>query len=75
MPDAHVCSCVQNKAAVEETHRLHSERTALIDTVKKLNRELSKLESLKKSLKAQLLDDTEVGSHFASSCYHYTLCA
>lgn len=52
----------QNKQAVEEQHKLQTEKSALIDTVKKLNREVAKLESFKRSLMQHLQDDDEVRS-------------
>ena len=51
---------LQNKQAVEEQHRLQSEKAVLIDTVKKLNREVAKLEAFKKNLLQHLQDDDEV---------------
>ncbi len=57
---------MQNKQAAEEQHRLNSEKAVLIDTVKKLNREVAKLEAFKKNLLQHLQDDDEVGGHFLS---------
>lgn len=39
---------------------MQAEKVALIDTVKKLNREVAKLESFKKSLLQHLQEDDEV---------------
>ena len=50
----------QHKVSVEEQHKLQSEKVALIDTVKKLNREVSKLEMFKKNLLQHLNEDEEV---------------
>jgi len=50
----------QNKQGLDEQHRLQAEKMALIDTVKKLNREVAKLESFKKSLLQHLQEDDEV---------------
>lgn len=50
----------QNKQGLDEQHRLQAEKVALIDTVKKLNREVAKLESFKKSLLQHLQEDDEV---------------
>ena len=55
-----ISSPMQNKQAVEEQHRLQSEKAVLIDTVKKLNREVAKLEAFKKNLLQHLQDDDEV---------------
>ena len=51
---------MQNKQGLDEQHRLQAEKGALIDTVKKLNREVAKLESFKKSLLQHLQEDDEV---------------
>lgn len=53
-------AALQNKQAVEEQHRLQQEKSVLIDTVKKLNREVAKLEAFKKNLLQHLQDDDEV---------------
>mmetsp|Transcript_37082 Transcript_37082/g.82482 ORF Transcript_37082/g.82482 Transcript_37082/m.82482 type:complete len:292 (-) Transcript_37082:265-1140(-) len=50
---------LKNKQAVEEQHKLQTEKSALIDTVKKLNREVQKLHEFKKSLIQHLHDDDE----------------
>ncbi|KAL6756095.1 hypothetical protein V8C86DRAFT_1829793 [Haematococcus lacustris] len=49
----------KNKMAVEEQHRLGTEKGALIETVKRLNREVSRLEAFKRSLLQHLQDDEE----------------
>jgi hypothetical protein len=51
---------LQNKAAVEDAHRLAAERGALIDTVKRLNRDIARLEGFKRSLIQHLQEDGEV---------------
>lgn len=53
----------QNKQGTEEQHRLGAEKAALIDTVKRLNREVSKLEAFKRSLLQHLQEDDEVRPH------------
>ncbi len=50
---------LQNKVAVENAFQLQHEKGALIDTVKKLNREIAKLESFKKSLIQHLQDEDD----------------
>jgi hypothetical protein len=57
---------VQHKAAVDDAHRLAAEKGALIDTIKKQNREIAKLDAFKRSLIQQLQDDDEVTS--SDSC-------
>uniref|UniRef100_A0A7S3QWD5 At4g15545-like C-terminal domain-containing protein n=1 Tax=Dunaliella tertiolecta TaxID=3047 RepID=A0A7S3QWD5_DUNTE len=49
----------KNKQGLDEQHRLQAEKVALIDTVKKFNREVAKLESFKKSLLQHLQEDDE----------------
>ncbi|KAF5830451.1 hypothetical protein DUNSADRAFT_14548 [Dunaliella salina] len=49
----------KNKQGLDEQHRLQAEKMALIDTVKKFNREVAKLESFKKSLLQHLQEDDE----------------
>lgn len=49
-----------------EQHKLVAEKNALIETVKRLNRELAKLEHFKKSLLQQLQDDEQVSPN--TSC-------
>uniref|UniRef100_A0A7R9VL12 Uncharacterized protein n=1 Tax=Chlamydomonas euryale TaxID=1486919 RepID=A0A7R9VL12_9CHLO len=51
----------KHQQAVEESHRLNSEKSLLIDTVKKLNREIAKLEAFKKNLLQTLQDGDEPG--------------
>lgn len=43
-----------------EQHKLVAEKNALIETVKRLNREVAKLEHFKRNLLQQLQEDTEV---------------
>lgn len=50
----------KNNRAAEEQHKLAAEKNALIDTVRKLNRDLAKLDSFKKNLLQSLNDDAEV---------------
>jgi hypothetical protein len=52
----------QAKAATQEQDKLLAEKTALIETVKRLNREVAKLEQFKRSLLQQLQDDEEDSS-------------
>lgn len=61
---------MQHQVAVEESHRLSSEKSLLIDTVKKLNRDVAKLEAFKKNLLQTLQDDDEVRMH-AGRGAHY----
>jgi hypothetical protein len=57
-----VCA-VQAKHAASEQHKLLAEKSALIETVKRLNREVAKLEHFKRSLLQQLQeDDQEYGA-------------
>ncbi|GAX78896.1 hypothetical protein CEUSTIGMA_g6335.t1 [Chlamydomonas eustigma] len=51
----------KNKQAAEEQHKLQTEKSVLIETVKKLNREVAKLEAFKKNLLQHLQDDDEPG--------------
>lgn len=51
---------MQNKQSLEDTHRLSGERAALIDTVKRLNREVTRLEGFKRGLIQHLQDDEMV---------------
>ncbi len=46
--------------AVEATQKLANEKAALINTVKKLNREVAKLEGFKRNLMNSLRDDDDV---------------
>lgn len=46
---------------MNEQHKLVAEKNALIETVKRLNREVAKLEHFKRNLLQQLQDDCEVG--------------
>ncbi|GFH07692.1 uncharacterized protein HaLaN_02527 [Haematococcus lacustris] len=60
---------VKSKMAVEEQHRLGTEKGALIETVKRLNREVSRLDAFKRSLLQHLHDDEEPSGthHYGSS--------
>eukprot|EP00798_Chlamydomonas_sp_ICE-L_P016562 gene16562-22791_t len=49
----------KNRHAAEEAHKLQIEKAALIDTVKRLNRDVAKLEAFKKNLLQHLHDDEE----------------
>ena len=55
-----LCISTQNKQAVEEQHKLQTEKGALIETVKRLHREVIKLEAFKKNLLQHLQDEDEV---------------
>jgi hypothetical protein len=46
---------------MSEQHKLVAEKNALIETVKRLNREVARLEHFKRNLLQQLQDDCEVG--------------
>lgn len=48
---------------MEEQHRSQAEKAALIDAVKKLNREVTRLEAFKKNLIQQLHEGDEVSSN------------
>lgn len=45
---------------MSEQHKLVAEKNALIETVKRLNREVAKLEHFKRNLLQQLQEDCEV---------------
>jgi hypothetical protein len=45
---------------MNEQHKLVAEKNALIETVKRLNRDVAKLEHFKRNLLQQLQDDCEV---------------
>lgn len=49
----------KNKQALDEQHRLQGEKGALIETVKKLNKDVARLESFKKNLLQHLQEDDE----------------
>lgn len=49
----------KNKQAVEEAHRLQNEKAALIDAVKRLNKDVSRLEAFKKSLMQHIHEEEE----------------
>ena len=48
---------MQAKHTASEQHKLLAEKSALIETVKRLNREVAKLEHFKRSLLQQLQED------------------
>ena len=48
--------------AMEERDKLTAEKTALINTVKKLNKEVAKLDAFKRNLMQTLADDGEDGA-------------
>jgi len=50
----------QARQSMTEQHKLVAEKNALIETVKRLNREVAKLEHFKRNLLQQLQEDTEV---------------
>jgi hypothetical protein len=50
----------QARTALSEQHKLVAEKNALIETVKRLNREVARLEHFKRNLLQQLQDDSEV---------------
>jgi cell division protein FtsB len=52
---------LQARQGLAEQHKLVAEKNALIETVKRLNREVAKLEHFKRNLLQQLQDDEEVG--------------
>ena len=54
------CIQLQARQSLTEQHKLMAEKNALIETVKRLNREVAKLEHFKRNLLQQLQDDTEV---------------
>jgi hypothetical protein len=49
----------QHKMAMEATQKLSGEKNALINTIKKLNRDVAKLESFKRNLMQTLRDDDD----------------
>ncbi len=51
---------MQNRQALDEQQRLQSDKSALADAVKKLTKEVTKLESFKRGLLQSLQDDDEV---------------
>ncbi|KAG2500506.1 hypothetical protein HYH03_001283 [Edaphochlamys debaryana] len=51
----------KSKQAVEEAHRLQSEKGLLADTVKRLHKEVARLEAFKKNLLSHLHDEDEPG--------------
>jgi hypothetical protein len=52
---------LQSRQCMTEQHKLVAEKNALIETVKRLNREVAKLEHFKRNLLQQLQNDCEVG--------------
>lgn len=56
---------IQARQSLTEQHKLMAEKNALIETVKRLNREVAKLEHFKRNLLQQLQDDNEV---WGNSC-------
>jgi hypothetical protein len=61
----HARAPTQNAQANNEQHKLAAERNALIETVRKLNRDVAKLESFKKNLMQSLSDETEAWQQLA----------
>lgn len=57
----------QARHSLAEQHKLVAEKNALIETVKRLNREVAKLEHFKRNLLQQLQDEEEVG------CLHHVM--
>jgi hypothetical protein len=53
-------ACTQARQSLSEQHKLVAEKNALIETVKRLNREVAKLEHFKRNLLQQLQEDCEV---------------
>ncbi|GFR52888.1 hypothetical protein Agub_g15521 [Astrephomene gubernaculifera] len=51
----------KSKQAMEEAHRLQSEKNLLADTVKRLHKEVARLEAFKKNLLEHLHNDDEPG--------------
>jgi hypothetical protein len=51
---------------MSEQHKLVAEKNALIETVKRLNREVARLEHFKRNLLQQLQDDCEVSKQAAT---------
>lgn len=49
----------QNALVVEKQHQLTSEKSALLDTIRRLTREISKLENFKSNLRMQLEEDVQ----------------
>lgn len=52
----------QARQSIAEQQKLAAEKNALIETVKRLNRELARLEHFKKNLLQQLQDEEQVGA-------------
>ena len=55
-----MADCEQVKGVEEQAHRLSNEKAALINTVRKLNRDVAKLDSFKRNLLNSLQADEEV---------------
>lgn len=61
---------LQARTSEEQAHRLGNEKAALINTVRKLNRDVAKLDSFKRNLLNSLQADEEVSvSHVANLAY------
>lgn len=60
--------CVQARASEEQAHRLGNEKAALINTVRKLNRDVAKLDNFKRNLLNSLQADEEV-SHIQCASF------
>ena len=61
-------TCVQARASEEQAHRLGNEKAALINTVRKLNRDVAKLDNFKRNLLNSLQADEEV-SHIQCASF------
>jgi len=62
----------KHKMAVEATQKLAAEKLALINTVKKLNRDLAKLEGFKRNLLNSLRDDEDPSAAHQQAMRGYT---
>ena len=60
--------CRQARTSEEQAHRLSNEKAALINTVRKLNRDVAKLDNFKRNLLNSLQADEEV-SHIQPTCH------
>lgn len=56
----------QLRTVCDERDRLHAEKTALIETVRNLSKDVSKLQNLKKTLLRSLEDSTMLDEHRAA---------
>lgn len=66
---------LQARTSEEQAHRLSNEKAALINTVRKLNRDVAKLDNFKRNLLNSLQADEEVQSlsaYFAMSSVQNT---